>query len=50
LGLSVTDRVFILENSWYSVIAPESASSILYRDNAQKERAAEELRMSATTV
>jgi len=50
LGLGVTDRVFILGNAWYSVIAPESASSILYRDNTQKERAAEELKMSASTV
>lgn len=50
IGLGITDRVFILENAWYSVISPESASSILYRDNTQKERAAEELRMSASTV
>jgi acetyl-CoA carboxylase carboxyl transferase subunit alpha len=50
LGLGVTDRIFILEYAWYSVIAPESAAAILWRDSAQAERAAESMRISAGDV
>jgi acetyl-CoA carboxylase carboxyl transferase subunit alpha len=43
LGIGVGDRVFMLENSWYTVISPENCSSILWRSWDQKEKAAEEL-------
>jgi acetyl-CoA carboxylase carboxyl transferase subunit alpha len=46
LGIGVGDRVFMLENSWYSVISPENCSSILWRSWDQKEKAAEELRLT----
>ncbi len=41
LGIGVGDRVFMLENSWYTVISPENCSSILWRSWDQKEKAAE---------
>jgi len=47
LGLGVGDRVFMLENTWYSVISPESCSSILWRSWEYKEQAAEALRLTA---
>jgi acetyl-CoA carboxylase carboxyl transferase subunit alpha len=40
LGIGVGDRVFMLENTWYSVISPESCSSILWRSWEFKEQAA----------
>ncbi len=46
LGIGVGDRVFMLENSWYTVISPENCSSILWRSWDQKEKAAEELRLT----
>src|SRR5215831_14321775 len=46
LGIGVGDRVFMLENTWYTVISPESCSSILWRSWDQKEKAAEELRLT----
>jgi acetyl-CoA carboxylase carboxyl transferase subunit alpha len=46
LGIGVGDRIFMLENSWYSVISPENCSSILWRSWDQKEKAAEELRLT----
>src|SRR6202166_4603762 len=46
LGIGVGDKVFMLENSWYSVISPENCSSILWRSWDQKEKAAEELRLT----
>jgi acetyl-CoA carboxylase carboxyl transferase subunit alpha len=46
LGIGVGDRVYMLENSWYSVISPENCSSILWRSWDQKEKAAEELRLT----
>src|SRR5258705_6478387 len=46
LGIGVGDRVFMLENSWYSVISPENCSTILWRSWDQKEKAAEELRLT----
>ena len=47
LGIGVGDRVFMLENSWYSVISPENCSSILWRSWAHKEKAAEALKLTA---
>lgn len=43
IGIGVGDRVWMLENSWYSVISPESCSSILWRSWDYKEQAAEAL-------
>jgi len=47
LGIAVGDRVFMLENTWYSVISPESCSSILWRTWDYKEQAAEVLKLTA---
>lgn len=47
LGLGVGDRVMMLENTWYSVISPESCSSILWRSWDFKEQAAESLKLTA---
>ena len=47
LGLGVGDRILMLENCWYSVISPESCSSILWRSWDYKEQAAEALRLTA---
>jgi len=47
LGIGIGDRVLMLENSWYSVIAPESCSSILWRSWEYKEQAAEALKLTA---
>ncbi len=47
LGIGVGDRVFMLENTWYSVISPESCSSILWRSWSYKEQAAEALKLTA---
>ncbi len=47
LGIGVGDRILMLENTWYSVIAPESCSSILWRSWDYKEQAAEALRLTA---
>jgi len=46
LGIGVGDRIFMLENSWYTVISPENCSSILWRSWAQKEKAAEQLKLT----
>ncbi|HMF72953.1 MAG TPA: acetyl-CoA carboxylase carboxyltransferase subunit alpha [Flavitalea sp.] len=46
LGIGVGDRVFMLENTWYTVISPESCSSILWRSWDQKETAAEQLKLT----
>ncbi len=50
LGIGVGDRVLMLEYTWYSVISPESCSSILWRTWEMKERAAEALKLSATDM
>ena len=50
LGIGIGDRILMLENSWYSVIAPESCSSILWRSWDYKEQAAEALRLTATDL
>ncbi|CAM3853177.1 acetyl-CoA carboxylase carboxyltransferase subunit alpha [Alicyclobacillus pomorum] len=47
LGLGVTDRIFVVQYAWYSVIAPESAAAILWKDSAQGPRAAETMRITA---
>ena len=47
LGIGVGDKVFMLENTWYSVISPESCSSILWRTWENKERAADALKLTA---
>ncbi len=47
LGIGVGDRVMMLENTWYSVISPESCSSILWRSWEYKETAAEALKLTA---
>ncbi len=47
LGIGVGDRVLMLENTWYSVISPESCSSILWRSWEYKEQAAESLKLTA---
>lgn len=46
LGIGVGDKVFMLENTWYSVISPESCSSILWRSWEFKEKAAEALKLT----
>jgi acetyl-CoA carboxylase carboxyl transferase subunit alpha len=47
LGIAIGDRVMMLENTWYSVISPESCSSILWRSWNYKEQAAEALKLTA---
>jgi acetyl-CoA carboxylase carboxyl transferase subunit alpha len=47
LGIGVGDRILMMENSWYSVISPESCSSILWRSWEYKEQAAEALQLTA---
>lgn len=46
LGIAIGDKVLMLENTWYSVISPESCSSILWRSWDYKEQAAEALRLT----
>jgi acetyl-CoA carboxylase carboxyl transferase subunit alpha len=46
LGIGVGDRVVMLENTWYTVISPESCSSILWRNWDNKETAAEQLKLT----
>jgi len=47
LGIGIGDRVLMLENTWYSVISPESCSSILWRSWDHKEKAANALKLTA---
>jgi acetyl-CoA carboxylase carboxyl transferase subunit alpha len=47
LGIGVGDRVYMLENTWYSVISPESCSSILWRSWEYKEQAADALKLTS---
>ncbi|MEL6943202.1 MAG: acetyl-CoA carboxylase carboxyl transferase subunit alpha, partial [Bacteroidota bacterium] len=47
IGIGLGDRVYMLENTWYSVISPESCSSILWRSWDYKEQAAEQLKLTA---
>lgn len=50
LGIGVGDKVMMLENTWYSVISPESCSSILWRSWEYKEQAAEALKLTAADM
>jgi len=50
LGIGIGDRILMLENTWYSVIAPESCSSILWRSWEFKEQAAEALKLTASDL
>ena len=47
LGIGVGDRVYMMENTWYSVISPESCSSILWKSWEYKEQAAEALKLTS---
>lgn len=47
LGIGIGDKILMLENTWYSVISPESCSSILWRSWDFKEKAAEVLKLTA---
>jgi acetyl-CoA carboxylase carboxyl transferase subunit alpha len=50
LGIGVGDRVYMMENTWYSVISPESCSSILWKSWDYKEQAAEALKLTSTEM
>lgn len=50
LGIGIGDRVVMLENTWYTVISPESCSSILWRSWNFKEKAAEQLRLTSADM
>ena len=50
LGIGIGDRVLMLENSWYSVISPESCSSILWRNWDHKMEAAEALKLTSADM
>jgi len=50
LGIGVGDKVVMLENTWYSVISPESCSSILWRSWNFKETAADALKLTSTDM
>lgn len=47
IGIGLADKIYMLENTWYSVISPESCSSILWRSWENKEQAAEALKLTA---
>jgi acetyl-CoA carboxylase carboxyl transferase subunit alpha len=50
LGIGIGDKVYMLEHTWYSVISPESCSSILWRSWDFKERAAESLKLTSSDM
>ncbi|HPW98244.1 MAG TPA: acetyl-CoA carboxylase carboxyltransferase subunit alpha [Flavobacterium sp.] len=50
LGIGVGDRVLMMENTWYSVISPESCSSILWKSWEHKETAADALKLTSTDM
>lgn len=50
LGIGIGDKVLMLENTWYSVISPESCSSILWRSWDYKEKAADVLKLTASDM
>jgi len=50
LGIGVGDKVLMMENTWYSVISPESCSSILWRTWEFKEKAADALKLTANDM
>lgn len=47
LGIGIGDKIFMLENAWYSVISPENCSTILWKSWDQKEKAAEQLKLTS---
>lgn len=50
LGIAVSDRVYILENAYYSVISPEGCAAILFKDRAHAPKAAEALRLDSSNL
>ena len=50
LGIGVTDRVIIFENSYYSVISPEGCAAILWKDGTAAPQAAQALKLNAATL
>jgi len=50
LGIAVANRVYMLENAWYSVISPESCAAIIYRDSGKAPEAAAALRLTASDL
>ena len=50
LGIGIGDKVLMLENTWYSVISPESCSSILWRSWEHKEKAAAALKLTSSDM
>jgi acetyl-CoA carboxylase carboxyl transferase subunit alpha len=50
LGIGVGNKVYMMENSWYSVISPENCSSILWRSWAHKEQAADALKLTSADM
>ncbi len=50
LGIGVTDRVLVLENSYYSVISPEGCAAIIWKDRANAPQAAEALKLNAAEL
>lgn len=50
LGIGVANRVYMLENAYYSVISPESCAAIIYRDSGKAPEAAAALRMTAADL
>lgn len=50
LGIGLGDKVFMLENTWYTVISPESCSSILWRSWDYKEQAADSLKLTSDNM
>jgi acetyl-CoA carboxylase carboxyl transferase subunit alpha len=50
LGIGVGDKVYMMENTWYSVISPESCSSILWKSWEHKELAAEALKLTSADM
>jgi len=50
LGIGIGDVILMMENAWYSVIAPESCSAILWRSKEKKEQSAESLRLTASDL
>ncbi len=50
LGIGIGDKVAMLENTWYTVISPESCSSILWHNWENKEKAAEQLKLTSTDM
>jgi acetyl-CoA carboxylase carboxyl transferase subunit alpha len=50
LGIAVANRVYMLDNAWYSVISPESCAAIIYRDSGKAPEAAAALRMTAADL